>query len=99
MIDNLVQIAHNVTLGRGCILVAQSGIAGSTHLGDFVTVGGQTAIIGHLEIGAGARIAGKAGVIRDVPAGATMGGIPAVPMIQWLRQSALLTRLVTKKET
>jgi UDP-3-O-[3-hydroxymyristoyl] glucosamine N-acyltransferase len=97
MIDNLVQIGHNVTLGRGCILVAQTGISGSTRLGDFAVTGGQAGLAGHLTIGAGARIAAKAGVIRDIPPRTTVGGIPAVPMRQWLRQVAVLERLAEKK--
>ncbi len=69
MIDNLVQIAHNVVLGRCCVLAGQVGISGSTRLGDFVMIGGQGGLAGHLNIGAGARIAAKAGLMRDVPAG------------------------------
>jgi UDP-3-O-[3-hydroxymyristoyl] glucosamine N-acyltransferase len=96
-IDNLVQIGHNVQLGRGCVLVAQSGVAGSSHLEDFVIVGGQVGIIGHLHVGAGARIAGQSGVTRNVAAGATVGGSPAVPMTDWLRQAVVLGQLVHKK--
>jgi UDP-3-O-[3-hydroxymyristoyl] glucosamine N-acyltransferase len=95
-IDNLVQIGHNVELGRGCIIVALAGIAGSTKLGDFAVVGGQAGIAGHLSIGAGAQLAAQAGVIRDVPARMIVGGTPAVPIKQWHRQSALLHKLVTK---
>ena len=98
MIDNLVQIGHNVVLGRGCVLVAQCGISGSSHLGDFVMVGGQTGVTGHLSIGQGARLGGKSGVMRDVAPGATVGGIPAVPMVQWLRQTTILDRLAKKKD-
>lgn len=96
-IDNLVQIGHNVQLGRGCVLVAQSGISGSTKLGDFVIVAGQAGITGHLRIGAGARIGAQAGVMRDIAAGDTVGGSPAVAMTQWLRQAAELGRLTQKK--
>ncbi|HWK47879.1 MAG TPA: UDP-3-O-(3-hydroxymyristoyl)glucosamine N-acyltransferase [Stellaceae bacterium] len=99
MIDNLVQIGHNVVLGRGCVIVAQAGVAGSTKLGDFVMVGGQTGVTGHLTIGDGAKIAGKSGVMRDVPAQAAVGGVPAVPMRRWLKQVAYLDRLVSKKDT
>jgi UDP-3-O-[3-hydroxymyristoyl] glucosamine N-acyltransferase len=98
MIDNLVQIGHNVVVGRGCILVSQVGISGSTKLGDFVMAGGQAGFAGHLNIGSGARIAAKAGVMRDVEAGATVGGFPAVPFVTWLRQSAVLQRLAQKKD-
>ncbi|RAU22571.1 UDP-3-O-(3-hydroxymyristoyl)glucosamine N-acyltransferase [Paramagnetospirillum kuznetsovii] len=97
MIDNLVQIGHNVQLGRGCVIVAQVGISGSTRLGDFAAAGGQAGITGHLKIGAGARIAAQAGVMRDIPPGETVGGAPAVPMADWLRQSALLAKMGRKK--
>ncbi|HLY58722.1 MAG TPA: UDP-3-O-(3-hydroxymyristoyl)glucosamine N-acyltransferase [Stellaceae bacterium] len=98
MIDNLVQIGHNVVIGRGCVLVAQTGISGSTRLGDFVMVGGQGGLAGHLTIGDGARIGAKSGVMRDIPPGTTVGGIPAVPVVQWHRQTAMLERLVKKKD-
>lgn len=97
MIDNLVQIGHNVQIGRGCILVSQVGISGSTKLGDRVMIGGQAGFIGHITIGAGARIAAQAGVMEDVPPGGTVGGSPAVPQQQFLRQVALLRRLATRK--
>jgi len=96
-IDKLVQIGHNVQLGRGCVIVSQVGISGSTKLGDFVVAAGQAGITGHLQIGAGARIGAQAGVMRDIPAGETVGGSPAVPITQWLRQSAEISRLVRKK--
>jgi UDP-3-O-[3-hydroxymyristoyl] glucosamine N-acyltransferase len=96
-IDKLVQIGHNVQLGRGCVLVSQVGISGSTKLGDFVVAAGQAGLTGHLQIGSGARIGAQAGVMRDIPAGETVGGSPAVPITQWLRQSAELSRLVRKK--
>ncbi|MDR3436693.1 UDP-3-O-(3-hydroxymyristoyl)glucosamine N-acyltransferase [Telmatospirillum sp.] len=96
-IDNLVQIGHNVHLGRGCILVAQVGIAGSAHLDDFVVVGGQVGIAGHLHIGAGVRIAAQSGVMRDIEAGGTVGGSPALPMTEWLKQSAMLGQMARNK--
>jgi len=97
MIDNLVQIGHNVQLGRGCVIVAQVGISGSTRMGDFVAAGGQAGITGHLKIGSGARIAAQAGVMRDIAPGETVGGAPAVPMADWLRQSAILGKMARKK--
>lgn len=97
VIDNLVQIGHNVRLGRHCILSGQVGIAGSTVLGDGVMVGGQAAISDHLNIGAGARIAGKSGVMRDVRPGTKVGGYPAVPLRQWHRQTASLLRLFSRE--
>ncbi|MFC7332075.1 UDP-3-O-(3-hydroxymyristoyl)glucosamine N-acyltransferase [Rhodocista pekingensis] len=94
MIDNLVQIGHNVHLGPGCVVVAQAGISGSTKLDHHVILAAQAGITGHLKIGAGARIAAQSGVMRDVAPGEQVGGSPAVPMRQWLRQVAMLGRLV-----
>jgi UDP-3-O-[3-hydroxymyristoyl] glucosamine N-acyltransferase len=96
-IDNLVQIGHNVTLGRGCIVIAQAGISGSTKLEDYAIVAAQGGVAGHLTIGRGARIAAKGGVMRDVPPGASVGGIPAVHIKQWFRQVAVLQRLAKSK--
>lgn len=96
-IDSLVQIAHNVRLGRNCVIVAQVGISGSTRLGDSVVVAGQAGITGHLAIGDGVRIAAQSGVMRDLEAGSTVGGSPAVPMTEWLRQVATLKQLLRKR--
>ncbi|MBV8889931.1 MAG: UDP-3-O-(3-hydroxymyristoyl)glucosamine N-acyltransferase [Alphaproteobacteria bacterium] len=98
MIDNLVQIGHNVVLGRGCVLAGQVGVSGSTRLGDFVMAGGQAGFAGHLRIGAGARIGAKAGLMRDVPPGETVLGSPAVPIGQFMRQTAVVQRLAKKKD-
>ncbi|MBL8671350.1 MAG: UDP-3-O-(3-hydroxymyristoyl)glucosamine N-acyltransferase [Alphaproteobacteria bacterium] len=98
MIDNLVQIGHNVRLGRGCIVVAQAGVAGSTHLGDYVVVGAQVGITGHLTIGDRARVAAQSGVMRDVSAGETVGGSPAVPQREWLRQCAWLNKASKRRD-
>jgi UDP-3-O-[3-hydroxymyristoyl] glucosamine N-acyltransferase len=96
-LDNLVQIGHNVRLGRCCVIVAQVGIAGSTVLEDFVQVGGQAAMAGHLTIGKGARIGAQAGVISDVPPGAALVGSPAQPRQDFFRQVAALKRLVRRR--
>ncbi len=96
-IDNLVQIAHNVKIGKFCFIAAQVGISGSTEIGDFVMLGGQAGLAGHLNIGAGARIAAKCGVMGNVEAGATVGGFPARPLREWLRGVAVLRRLAQKK--
>jgi UDP-3-O-[3-hydroxymyristoyl] glucosamine N-acyltransferase len=92
-IDNLVQIAHNVRIGRHCLIVAQAGISGSTELGDFVGVGGQAGFAGHLHVGEGAQIAAQAGVISDVPGQARLGGTPARPFRTWLRGQVALDKL------
>ncbi len=97
MIDNLVQIGHNVQIGRGCILVSQVGISGSTKVGDGVMIGGQVGLAGHLVIGSGARIGAQAGVMKDVPAGMTVVGSPAVPAYEHFRQIATLHRLARRK--
>jgi UDP-3-O-[3-hydroxymyristoyl] glucosamine N-acyltransferase len=98
MIDNLVQIGHNVVLGRGCILAGQVGISGSTKLGDFVMAGGQAGLSGHLNIGAAARIGAQAGLMKDVAAGETVIGTPAVPIVAFWRQVAMIQRLARKKD-
>jgi len=97
VIDNLVQIAHNVRIGRHCVLAAQTGVAGSSEIGDHVMIGGQVAILDHLMVGSNTRIAARSGIIRDVPAGETWGGSPAVPIRQWHRQTAALARLIRPK--
>ena len=91
-IDNLVQIGHNVRIGRGCVLVAQSGVAGSTVLQDFVAVAAQAGVSGHLKIGAGAQIGAKSGVMRDVPSGMQVLGSPARPVREFFRLCALWDR-------
>ncbi len=97
-IDNLVQIAHNVKIGKGCIIAAQAGIAGSAVIEDFVAIGGQAGISGHLHVGKGARIAGHSGIMRDVPAGEEQMGYPAIPIRQFLRQATLLSHLIKKEK-
>jgi len=92
-IDNLVQIAHNVVIGRHCVIVAMVGISGSTELGDFVVMGGQAGVVGHIKIGTGVQVAGWSHLTHDVPAGTRVGGTPAVPMVEYGRQVAALKRL------
>lgn len=96
-IDNLVQIAHNVRIGKGCVIVAQVGISGSTTFGDYVIAAGQAGFIGHLQIGDRVTIAAQSGVMRSVSAGETVAGTPAVPVKQWHRQAATLANLVNRK--
>lgn len=92
-IDNLVQVAHNVKVGAGCLLVAQSGISGSTSLGRSVVVAGQSGAAGHLSLGDGVVVAAKTAVFKDLPAGARVGGIPAIDLGEWRRAAALYARL------
>ena len=95
-LDNLVQVAHNVEIGRACVLVAQVGISGSTVLEDQVMIGGQAGMTGHLRIGRGAQIGAQAGVMADVPPGARMLGSPAQPAAAELRQVAMLHRMTAR---
>lgn len=96
-IDNLVQIGHNVIMGRHCVIVSQTGISGSTELGDFVVMGGQSGTVGHIKVGTGAQIAGTCHPKDDVPPGARMGGTPGRPLRQWAKEVATLTRLARSK--
>ena len=97
-LDNLVQIGHNVRLGRCCIVVAQAGISGSTELEDFVTVAAQAGLIGHIRIGAKARIGAQCGVMSDVDAGADVIGSPAMPFREFFRNVAALRRLAKRPD-
>ena len=98
-LDNLVQIGHNVRLGRGCVAVAQAGIAGSTVVEDFVAIGGQAGVNGHIRIGQGAQIAAQAGVTRDVQPGERLAGSPAMASKQFFRLVAIWHRLLKTKGT
>lgn len=98
-IDNLVQIAHNVKIGKNCILIAQCGIAGSTVLEDFVIIAAQSGVAGHLHLARGARIGAKSGVMRDVGAGEEVLGIPALPKREFFRQTATLTKLIEREKS
>jgi UDP-3-O-[3-hydroxymyristoyl] glucosamine N-acyltransferase len=95
-IDNLVQIGHNVRMGRGCVMAAQSGISGSTVVEDFVQIGAQAGLTGHLTIGARAQIGAQAGIMSDVPACAVVIGSPALPIREFFRNVAVLRRLARK---
>ena len=96
-LDNLVQIGHNVRLGRCCIVVSQAGISGSTVLEDFVVVAAQAGLIGHLRIGAKARIGAQSGVMRNVEAGADVLGAPAIPVREFFRNVAVLRKLAARR--
>jgi UDP-3-O-[3-hydroxymyristoyl] glucosamine N-acyltransferase len=92
-IDNLVHVAHNVRIGRLCLVMAQVGIAGSARIEDGCVLAGQVGVGGHLTIGAGARLAAQAGVFGDVPAGETWSGYPARPHKEALRAQAATFKL------
>jgi UDP-3-O-[3-hydroxymyristoyl] glucosamine N-acyltransferase len=92
-IDNLVHVAHNVVMGRHCLIMGQVGFAGSTTLADYVVVASQSGIAGHLKIGNQAVIGAKSGVMRDVPDGGRMLGIPAAPDKQAKRQMIAIQHL------
>lgn len=96
-IDNLVQIGHNVRVGKHCLLVAQVGIAGSTELGDFVVVAGQSGFAGHLKIGNRVQVAAKSAVLADVSDDTKVMGSPAVPFREFARREARLRKLGKKK--
>ena len=91
-IDNLVQIAHNVVIGKNSVIVAQTGISGSTRVGTHVMMGGQVGIVGHLEIGDGTAIGAQSGLSKSVPGG-TWFGSPAVPLAEAKQQIAWMHRL------
>ena len=92
-IDNLVQIAHNVTIGAHSIVVSQTGISGSTAVGRYVTLAGQVGLAGHLTVGDRATITAQSGLNKDVPAGAVLAGHHAMPIRESLKVEALTRRL------
>lgn len=95
-IDNLVQIGHNVTIGRHCIIVGMAGIAGSASLGDYVVIAGQAGIVGHIHIGDGAQIGGGAGVNFNVKPGEKLIGTPAMDVRSWTKMNMILKDMVKK---
>jgi UDP-3-O-[3-hydroxymyristoyl] glucosamine N-acyltransferase len=99
-IDNLVQIAHNVEIGRHCVLVSQVGIAGSSVIEDFVVLGGQVGIADHVRIGAGARLAARTACVSGqiVEGGRDYGGVPAKPVREWQREIHAVKRLAARRK-
>ncbi len=96
-IDNMVQVGHNVSIGRHCVLVSQVGIAGSSTLEDFVVLGARAGVKDHLTVGEGSQIAATSNVNSDVPPGSRWGGTPAKPLKQWFREVTTLARLANEK--
>ena len=96
-IDNLVQIGHNVRVGRDSVMAAQTGVSGSVRIGAGVLMGGQVGMADHLVIGDGAQLAAQSGVMRDVPPGEKWAGAPAKPAKTWFREITLLATLAAKK--
>jgi UDP-3-O-[3-hydroxymyristoyl] glucosamine N-acyltransferase len=92
-IDNLVQIAHNVSIGRHCLIAGQTGISGSSQVGDFVMMGGQVGLADHVTVGSGAMLGAQSGYMSDVPAGARWIGSPAQPVREFMKSVALLRKL------
>jgi UDP-3-O-[3-hydroxymyristoyl] glucosamine N-acyltransferase len=92
-IDNLVHVAHNVMMGKHCLIMGQVGFAGSTQLGDYCVVASQSGIAGHLKLGKQVTVGAKSGVMRDIPDGGTVLGIPAAPDKQAKRQMIAVTQL------
>jgi len=92
-IDNLVQIAHNVVIGKHCLIISLTGISGSSQLGDYVTAAGQVGIVGHVTIGDHAILSARTGVTANIAGGQTYGGKPATPMLEQLKLEVLVRRL------
>jgi UDP-3-O-[3-hydroxymyristoyl] glucosamine N-acyltransferase len=92
-LDNLIQIGHNVTLGEHCLLVSQSGVAGSTKLGSYVVLAGQVGVAGHLKIGNRVSVGAQSGVMNSIPDGEKWLGAPAQPDRQAKRQMIALQQL------
>jgi UDP-3-O-[3-hydroxymyristoyl] glucosamine N-acyltransferase len=99
-LDNLVQIGHNVQIGRHCVLVSQVGIGGSSVVEDFSVLGGQVGISDHVHIGAGARLAARTAAVsgQDIPGGQDSGGVPAKPIREWLREIHAVSNLVRRRK-
>ena len=92
-IDNLVQVAHGVKIGRNSLLAAQSGIAGSTVLDESVTFAGQSGAVGHVHIGKGVVVTAKSAVTHDIEPGHVVAGFPAVDLAEWKRSEVLVRKL------
>ena len=99
-IDNLVQIGHNVQIGRHVVLVSQTGIAGSSIIADFAVLGGQVGIADHVRIGPGARLAARSAMVsgQKIEGGQDYGGVPAKPVREWLREIHAVSQLLRRRK-
>ena len=93
MIDNLVHVAHNVIIGKSTVICGQSGIAGSAVIGENVIIGAQVGIAGHLKIASGVTLSARSGVTKDINNAELMGGFPALPIKEFRRQKATLSKI------
>jgi UDP-3-O-[3-hydroxymyristoyl] glucosamine N-acyltransferase len=98
-LDNLIQVAHNCTIGEDSIIIAHTGISGSTHIGDRVTMAGQSATAGHVKIGNDVTVGARGGVAVDVPPGQTVSGAPHMPHRDWLRSTLIFRKLPEMNQT
>ena len=97
-IDNLVQIAHNVRIGRGCIIAGHCGLSGSVTLGDFVMLGGRVGIADHITVGDRAQVAASSGLMYDIPAGERWAGMPAQPTREFFRELSIIRALAKNRK-
>jgi len=97
-LDNMVHVAHNVTIGEHCLLAAQVGIAGSSTLGNYVVLGGQAGIADHTTVGDRVMVGGGSGVTRNMEAGQVVAGFPAIPLREWLKAQAVFPKLPELKK-
>jgi UDP-3-O-[3-hydroxymyristoyl] glucosamine N-acyltransferase len=97
-LDNMVHVAHNVTIGEHCLLAGQIGIAGSSTLGKYVVIGGQAGIADHTTVGDGVMVGGGSGVTRNMEAGQVVAGYPAIPIREWLKAQAVFPKLPELKK-
>jgi UDP-3-O-[3-hydroxymyristoyl] glucosamine N-acyltransferase len=97
-LDNMVHVAHNVTIGEHCLLAAQVGIAGSSTLGNYVVFGGQAGMADHTTVGDRVMVGGGSGVTRDMEAGMVIAGFPAIPLREWLKAQVMFPKLPELKK-
>lgn len=93
-LDNLIQIAHGVKVGKGCFFASQVGISGSAEIGNFTQLGGQVGIAGHIKIGDVVQVAAQSGIMKDIESRSSMAGTPAVPIRDWHKSSIIIKKLI-----